>query len=134
MHRLRIILRENHTLHEMMIGITVAEIILAVIAAFTPAGRKALVAVAVGFLISIVFVIHMAVTVDDALSLDEKGAADVMRKQMLIRYAFVCVAFALSVYFRIADPLFLTISILMIKAGAYLQPFVHKFFNRRWDK
>ena len=116
-----------------MIGICFADIILAIIAACTNRDR-ALAAVAIGLAISLVFVIHMAVTVDDALCLDEEGAVAQMRKQMLIRYAFVAVAFSLSVYFKAADPVFLTISIVLIKAGPYLQPFVHKLFNRRWDK
>ena len=134
MKRLVIILKENHTLHEMMTGIVIANIIPAVIALFVENRQQALYAVAIGLVTDIVFVIHMAVSIDDALCLDEKGAAGVMRKQMLVRYAFVCIVFAASVYFKVADPIFLTISVIMIKAGAYLQPFIHKVIYRRLDK
>jgi|P827metagenome_2_1110787.scaffolds.fasta_scaffold49914_2 hypothetical protein len=134
MKRLMIILKENHTLHEMMIGIAVINIIPAVIACFVNDRRGALTGVAIGVATALIFIIHMAVTVDDALCLDEKGAVIETRKQMIIRYIFVGVVFALSTYYKIADPIFLMISILTIKAGAYMQPTVHRILNRRWDK
>ena len=130
MKRLMIILKENETLHEMMIGIVFVNIILAAAAFFVKNTRPAVYAVLTGCAVAIVFVIHMAVTLDDALCLDEKGAATVMRRQMIIRYVFVCVVFAAAVYFKIADPIFLTLSIITVKAGAYLQPTVHKILNR----
>ena len=130
MKRLMIILKENETLHEMMIGIVSVNAILALAALFVKNRRAALLAVLIGCIVAVVFVIHMAVTLDDALCLDEKGAASVMRKQMMIRYVFVCACFAAAVYFKIADPIFLTLSVITIKAGAYLQPTIHKIFNR----
>ena len=134
MNRLKIILKENHTLHELMLGIVGANIILAIVAIFVNNRDKALLAVLIGTACALIFIIHMAVTVDDALCLDEKGAVSQMRTQMLVRYLFVAVVVGLSLYFKVADPIFLTISVLTIKAGAYLQPSVHKLINRRWDK
>ena len=134
MNRLKIILRENHTLHEMMLGIIAANAVLAVAAMFADDRNRALTAVLIGALTALIFVIHMAVTVDDALCLDEKGAISQMRTQMLIRYLFVAIVVGSSLYFKIANPVFLTISVLTIKAGAYLQPSIHKLINRRWDK
>ena len=131
MNRLRIILKENRTVHEMIAGIVIADAVLAIIALFMEDRRSALLGVLIGCIIAVVFVIHMAVTIDDALCLDEKGAVSVMRKQTLVRYAFVCAAVALSLYFKIADPIFLVLSVIMIKAGAYMQPAVHKIFSRR---
>ena len=75
----------------------------------------------------------MAVTVDDALCLDEKGAAVEMRKQMVIRYLLICVVAALSFKFKIVEPVFLVISLLTIKAGAYMQPVIHRFVKWRKD-
>ncbi len=134
MNRLKIILRDNHTLHEMMIGIVIVNLIPAVIALFVSERTKALLGVAIGATTALIYVIHMAVTVDDALCLDEKGATAVMRKQMIIRYAFVCAVVAASTGFKIAHPVFLIISIITIKAGAYLQPTIHKLFFGRCDK
>ncbi len=134
MNRLKIILKENHTLHDMMIGILAVNIALAIIALFVSNREKALYAVLIGTVTAIIYVIHMAVSIDDAMCLDEEGAVSQTRIRMLVRYAFVGVVAGVSLYFNIADPIFLTISIITIKAGSYLQPVVHKLFNRRWDK
>ncbi len=134
MNRLKIILRDNHTLHEMLLGIVLINIVPAVIALFVSDTKRALLGVAIGAATAMVYTIHMAVTVDDALCLDEKGAASVMRRQMIIRYLFVCVVVALCSYFGITHPVFLIISVITIKAGAYLQPTIHKFLCRRYDK
>ncbi len=131
MKRLLIILSKDHTLHEMMIGITMANIVLAIIALFVPDRRHALYAVAVGLAISLLYVIDMAVTLDDALNLDEKSAVSEVRKHMVIRYVLTGVAVGAVLYFHIADPVFLVLSVITIKAGAYLQPFVHKLLGRR---
>ena len=133
MNRLKIILRENETLHEMMIGIACVNVILAAVAVFMNDRLRALCAVAIGLVTALVFIIHMAVTIDDALCLDEKGAVAESRKQMIIRYVSVCVVFAVSVYYKAADPIFLALSLLSVKAGAYLQPTVHKILGRRKD-
>lgn len=133
MNRLKIILKEDHTLHEVMIGIIAANVVLALIALLVNDKRHALYAVAIGCMSALIYVIHMAVTVDDALCLDGKGAAAQMRKNMVIRYLFVCVVFGLSVYYKAADPIFLTISLITIKAGAYLQPVIHRHLGRRKD-
>ena len=134
MKRLRIILKENQTLHEMMIGIVFANMILLLATPLAKDTRSALCGVATGCALALFFVIHMAVTVDDAMCLDEKGAAYQMRKQMIIRYLVVCVLAGGSLYLKIADPVFLVISILTIKAGAYLQPTIHKIINRQEEK
>jgi mannose/fructose/N-acetylgalactosamine-specific phosphotransferase system component IIC len=134
MKRLAIILKENHTLHEMLVGTVFANCLLAVTAIFVNDRRSALLAVAIGCATAVIYVIHMAYTVDDALCLDEKGAASEMRKQMIIRYLFVCIIAGVSLYFKIADPVFFVISLITIKAGAYLQPTVHKIFNRQEER
>ncbi|MCR5687920.1 MAG: hypothetical protein K6G58_07870 [Lachnospiraceae bacterium] len=131
MNRLRIILKENHTVHEMMAGIAAINIILAVIACFMDDRRQALLGVVIGTVVAAVYVIHMAVSIDDALCLDEKGAVSAMRRRTVIRYVFVCAVAAVSLYFKVADPVFLVLSVISIKAGAYLQPTVHKIFSRR---
>ena len=131
MKRLLIILKGDRTLHEMMTGIVAANLILAVIALMVTDKRHALYAVAIGCAISLLYVIHMAVTMDDALSLDEKGAVAATRKHMIIRYIATGIVVALVFYYRIADPVFLVLSVITIKAGAYLQPVIHKLFGRR---
>lgn len=129
MKKLLIILKENHTLHEMLIGIVFINCLLAAAALFVTDRRPALAGVGIGAVTALVYVIHMAVTVDDALCLDEKGAAVQMRKQMMIRYLFICIVACPVLYFKLADPIFFVISVITVKAGAYLQPTVHKIMK-----
>ena len=124
-----IILKENRTLHEMMLGLVAVNAVLALIALLVPDTRKALFAVGIGTATALFYVIHMAVTVDDALYLDEKGAVSAFRKNMVIRYVVVCIVAAVSLYYKLADPLFFVISVITIKAGAYMQPAVHKILE-----
>ncbi len=129
MKRLAIILKENHTLHEMIIGIVAANILPALATLFVGDRRSAITAVLIGCVTAIIYVIHMAVTIDDALCLDERGAVSSVRKNMVVRYVFVAVVAAVSLYYKIADPVFLVISLITIKAGAYLQPTIHKIMK-----
>lgn len=132
MNRIRIILTENHTLHEMLIGIVFSNVILAIVGVIIASQKKeALLGVLFGMIIACFYVIHMAVTIDDALCLDEKGAATEFRKNMLIRYAVVFIVGGAVCYFGLANSVLCILSILTIKAGAYLQPVVHKIIKWR---
>lgn len=132
MNRIRIILTENHTLHEMMIGIVFSNVILAIIGVLVSDDKqKALMGVLCGMVIALLYVVHMAITVDDALCLDEKGATAQFRKNMLIRYAGVFVLAGCVCYFEIGNPVLCILGVLTIKLGAYLQPLIHKIIKWR---
>lgn len=131
MNRLKIILATNHTLHEMLIGIGISNILLAVIALIIPGNRiDSVVGVLIGALVSLAYCIHMAVTIDDALCLDEKGASAQVRKHMLIRYLAVCIVVGGACMLGVGNPIFIVLSILTVKLGAYLQPVIHKYLSK----
>lgn len=131
MNRVKIILKENRTLHEMLIGLVLSNLVILLIGLIVTSDRlQALLGVLIGFWVAVLYTVHMAVTLDDALCLDEKGAASQLRKHMLIRYGFVCVIIAVVSYFGIGNPVLCIISVLTVKLGAYLQPIVHKLFTR----
>lgn len=132
MNRIRIILTENHTLHEMLIGVLLSNVILAVVGVLVTDDKpKALIGVLCGMVIACFYVIHMAVTLDDALCLSEKEAASQLRKHMLIRYLFVLVTAGCVCYFGIGNPVLCILSILTVKTGAYFQPLIHKIIKWR---
>lgn len=132
MNRIRIILIENHTLHEMLIGIVLSNFFLALIGVILSEDKmKALIGVCCGMVIACIYVIYMAVSIDDALCLDEKGAAASMRKHMLIRYALVFVLAGCVCYFQIGSPVLCILGILTVKLGAYMQPGIHKIIKWR---
>lgn len=135
MNRLKIILSSNRTLHEMLIGVCASNVILLLAGMIICEDRlKALVGVGSGFFLAVFYLIHMAVTIDDAMCLDEKGAAAQMRKNMLIRYGIVCLVVAAVNYFELANPVLCILSCLTVKLGAYLQPVVHKILFRSEDE
>ena len=131
MNRVKIILRENRTLHEMLVGLLLSDIVILIIGlVFAKAKGLAFLGVLEGFLVACFYVIHMAVTLDDTMCLDEKGAMSQMRKHMMIRYAIVCIVVALVSHFGLGNPILCIFSILTVKLGAYLQPVVHRKLTR----
>lgn len=135
MNRIRLILTENRTLHEMLIGILVSNFVIALIGVIVSSQKvQALLGVLFGMMIACFYVIHMAVTLDDALCLDEKGASTEIRKNMLIRYFVTFVVAGCVCYFKWGNPVLCILSILTIKTGAYLQPVIHKLINGGEDK
>lgn len=133
MNRLRIILKENETLHEMLLGVLVSNFAILIIGLIAFSDKKsATLGVVIGTVLATFYIIHMAVTIDDALCLDEKGAASELRKNMLIRYVIVCAVIALVSYFEVGNPVLCIFSCLTIKLGAYLQPVMHKILKRSY--
>lgn len=131
MNRIRIILRENTTLWEMLIGVAVSDLLLLIGALiFTDDKLMSSLGVIEGMILACYYCIHMAVAIDDALCLDEKGATAQMQKHMIIRYVVVCVTVALVAILHIGDPIFCVVACLFVKIGAYMQPFVHKILHR----
>ena len=132
MNRVKIILKENQTLHEMLLGIGISNLLILFAGLiFCKDKGSAALGVVIGALVAIFYVIHMAVTIDDALCLDEKGAAAQLRKHMMIRYVVVCIVIAVVSYFQIGNPVLCIFSCLTVKLGAYLQPVIHNKILKR---
>lgn len=68
---------------------------------------------------------HMWWALDRGLD-DEGSAQGYIRKQGLIRYAVILAVFAVLMLTDAANPLSAFLGIMGLKAGAYLQPFLHK--------
>ncbi len=71
---------------------------------------------------------HMWWALDKGLD-DEGTAQGYIRKQGLIRYGVIVAAFGILMFTDVADPLAAFLGIMGLKAGAYLQPFLHKRFH-----
>ena len=132
MNRIRIILSGDHTLHELLLGIAAGNVVLTVISGIVAEDKiKALLGIFVGMLLACFYIIHMAITMDDALCLDEKGAASELRKHMLIRYMVVFIVTTAVCYFKLVNPVTCILGILTVKIGVYLQPLMHKLIKWR---
>ena len=84
----------------------------------------------IGVLIVVGMSIHMAWSLDIAVDCGEKGAASIMTKHNMIRYAVVVVVLGAVMVTGIANPLTAFLGIMGLKVAAYLQPFTHKLFRR----
>lgn len=129
------IFRENKTLREMLAGLVAAGVVVTVICLIF---SKDILFNCIGLWIGIVgaafMVIHMAYTIEDVVLLDEKSAVGYSRKMTFIRYIVVCILVVLTGVTKIGSPVMCVIGILLLKAGAYLQPLVHRITGDRDNK
>lgn len=125
-----ITLRENKTLHELLVGIGVVFAIIAVLLAVFAADRTYyLIGLLLGMLGAVFMAWHMAYSIEDAVMLNENDAAAYTRKMTLIRYFVACAVVVLVGVFDIGSPITCVVGILLLKPGAYLQPLVHRIFH-----
>ena len=83
-----------------------------------------------GVLTACLMAVHMAWSLNIAMDQGEKGAAVVMTKHNLIRYAVVVIVEGVIMVTGIANPLTSFLGIMGLKVAAYLQPITHKLFRR----
>ena len=82
-----------------------------------------------GIVVALFSAVHMWHSLQRAFSLDEKGAAGVMARGYVVRYLVTGAMLAVLFYTKIGYPLAGFLGFLGLKAGAYLQPLTHKFYN-----
>lgn len=123
---------------ELLIGIILYGIlgetaILAMHAADVPLERffgDGIVEISVGFLIGIVFscgiIIHMARSVEAALSMGEHDALKHTRISYIIRMVCLLVVFALMLVLGFGNVFAMLFGLLSLKLSAYAQPITHK--------
>lgn len=86
----------------------------------------------IGIVIAVTWSVHMRNGIKAALSMEEKDAIVQMKKHSVIRY-MIAVLIMVVLYFRLKEnervyAVAYLAGIYMMKAGAYLQPTVHRFF------
>jgi hypothetical protein len=74
--------------------------------------------------------VHMAWSLDRALSLGEGVAPRKMIMHNLIRYGVVVAVFFLLYFSGLGNPVVAFLGVMGLKVAAYIQPFTHKFFRR----
>ena len=76
---------------------------------------------------------HMWWALDRGLD-DEGSAQAYIRKLSLFRYAAILIVFGVLMLTDIANPLSAFLGIMGLKAGAFMQPFLHKRLKRSENK
>lgn len=120
--------KKSDTLWELLCGIAVYGVIgELVILCF--ASQKLHVSIGwwLGIVIAAFCAYHMWWGLDRALDIGEKGAMKHVMIYNIVRYVVIIFIMALVIKTEIGNPLAALFGIFALKAGAYMQPLVHKF-------
>lgn len=83
-----------------------------------------------GVLIAVAIMIHMAISVEDSVSMLEEEALKHTRINYIIRMVLVVVVFLLIVFLKLGDIAAALFGLMALKVSAYLQPFTHKIYQK----
>lgn len=122
----------SRTFWELAINCAVLGIIIEVVCIFLP---FSLLDLSLGLWIGVLLAIGMAASMDISLARTfergEEGSVRYMRGRSMLRYVFVVLAFGLVLVYGIGNPLSCFAGVMTLKVAAYLQPFTHKFFDKK---
>lgn len=126
------------TLKELLVGILLFEIVAVFVGVwFVGSPVKYILGVVSGMVLAMFSAIHMQWSISRNLELNmgEENAANAYSvKNSLIRYAVILVVFLAFCLTDAAYPLAVFLGIMGLKAGAYLQPFTHKYLFRHKEE
>lgn len=83
-----------------------------------------------GVLAAVAIMIHMAISVEDSVSMQEDEALKHTRIKYIVRIVFVVVVFLLIVFLKLGDIGAALFGLMALKVSAYLQPFTHKIYQK----
>lgn len=87
-----------------------------------------------GIVAALVTTLHLSVTLEKALDLGEGGAKKHMVIQNLVRYFVLIIFLGLLMITDFANPLAAFLGLMGVKAGAYLQPLLHRLIGKMSNK
>lgn len=122
------------TLKELLVGIVLFEVLAMGIGIWFVKPRGSFViGILAGLLVAVFYAVHMYWSIDRNLEINgsKEGAANAYAvKSSMIRYAVASVGLLACVLVDVTCLLTAFVGIMGIKAGAYLQPFTHKYIFR----
>lgn len=84
----------------------------------------------IGIVLAMGMAVHMAVVIEDAVSIGEGGAKSKAVVQSVLRYLVVVLVFFITAKFRLGNILMVFVGVMGLKAAAYMQPFIHRVLYR----
>ena len=87
-----------------------------------------------GIMAALLTTLHLSITLDKALDLDEGSAKKHMVIQNLVRYFGLIIFLVILMITDFANPLAAFLGLMGVKAGAYMQPFFHKVIGKIRNK
>ena len=128
----------DRTLKELLVGILLFEVVAVLVGVwFVELPVKYILGVFAGMLLAMLSAIHMQWSISRNLEYNmgnEGGANAYAIKSSMIRYAGILIVFLVFCLTDVAYPLAVFLGIMGLKAGAYLQPFTHKYLFRHTEQ
>ena len=120
----------NRTLLEVWTGILLFGLICEIFGIlFAPHLVRYSVSLWTGALGAVASTVYSYISLDRALDLEESAAQKKIYMAYVIRYVFLTVAFLIICVTNVISPLVVFLGYMLLKAAAFCQPFVHKFYN-----
>lgn len=85
-----------------------------------------------GVLTSVGMLLHMTISLEQAMYMGEKGALNHVRKTTGMRFSVVIIIFVVVGITNICNILAALIGVMALKVSAYLQPFTHKVLAKKF--
>lgn len=120
----------DETLLDLCLGIVLYGIVCQIIILIFSAKPEYSIGLWIGIGLGIIGSIHMWWAIDRSLDMVSKDAARSVTAQSIVRYLFLVFTMFILAFSGIANPLFAFLGYMGMKAGAYMQPFVHKISSR----
>lgn len=128
-------IQNNETLLEMWVGAVLFGVLCQVsIVWFLKDKLGYSIGLWLGIVAALLTILHLSISLDKALDLGEGGAKKHMVTQNLVRYFVLIIFLVLLMITDFANPLAAFLGLMGVKAGAYLQPFLHRAIGKITNK
>ena len=121
----------NGTLKEMLCGMVLYGLVGQIVILLFIRGDGGSLGWGVGVLTAIGCGYQMWWSLDRALDLSEGDASKKVMTYSMLRYIVIVAIMAVVMITEFANPLAAVFGVFALKAGAYLQPLMHKLFNKK---
>ncbi len=126
------IIKNNETLHTLLLSIFIVGIIIEIIGFFfTNNIINFTISLWIGVAAALLSAVHMCSTIEMALTIGEHGATKYLITHNLVRYGILVVIFAVVLLTQTLNPIITFIGLMTLKVGAYLQPFTYKLLQSK---
>lgn len=122
----------NVTVIDLFIGILIYGIIFEILGILLVKGKGTYtLGLLFGIIVALGLVVHMYVTLDKALDMDQVRASRYMVKNSLLRALVMLVAVGIGLYLEQVSFVAILIGIIGLKISAFLQPFTNQYITKK---
>ncbi len=125
----------NRTVLELESGIVLFGLVCQLVAMWlVPDMLKFTIGLWLGILVAMISGLHMWKSLQKAFDGFEGDASKKSARAAIVRYISIVIIFVLIVITKVGEPLAAFAGIMGLKIGAYIQPIMHKFYNKVFNE